>query len=377
MSSPSNLNGFDPFEGIEQTNPVVKASDEIASDVSKMKKSANAPIETNSTQNHEGVAKVDPDNPALGGILNNYRSETLDGLGSAYQQKTENFSAQDVRDLSRAEDGKLKINENKVLGDLSDALGFNVTSNEAFKGDLSDELFKVFKDLTDPDGGQLLDKNGNVLSFKDGWRKGTTEGLIYSLALAGVDIYKEVKDSALIDSFDAASLYSAAQQGMVEAYRPIYDKIDGEDKKVFMMVEAIQYVLTNGDYHSLIEMTNILGVSRYPLIKARYPKLVSTFLSNFKLDKAKDFQHHHQTICDNTVGLFTQIFGEDWLKINTSFGLAVNGLIGSNISSDAVTVFKLNESMLPMITIKGIFTEQDAVDWFYQKFSETPKLSIL
>lgn len=376
MSEFSNiLDSFDPFEGLSSTDPVSKKSSEIQGDVSSIRKKATNPIDSSSKDNSKGVETVKPENGALDKTLNSFKSDTLGHISDSYQQKTSNFTLDDLEQLAKVEEGSLGLNKDYVMSELSDTLGYSLGDTEAFKGEAGDELFKRFVQLTDPDGGALLDKNGNELSFKDGWRDGTTEGLIYSLAMRGYDLYEEVKDSALEDSFDATQLYSAAQSGMVEAYRPIYEKIKPESKARDMMLNAIEYVIRNGDFNSLVEMLNILGESNYPLVERNYPSLPKDFLGNYYIDK-KVYLHEHQALSDKLSQTLVDIYGPSWYKVDTEHGEAYNVLIGSNCSADAVTLLSLNEDLGALVSLKHTFTEFPAAEVFFEHFPDTPRITL-
>lgn len=369
------LDSFDPFEGLSSTDPVSKKSSEISGDVSSIRKKATNPIDASSKDNNKGVETVKPENSALDKTLNSFKSDTLGQISDGYQQKTENLSLDDLRDLALVEEGELKLNKDHVMSELSDVLGYSLGDTEAFKGEAGDELFKRFTQLTDPDGGALLDKNGDELSFKDGWRDGTTEGLIYSLAMRGYDLYEEVKDSALEDSFDETQLYSAAQAGMVEAYRPIFEKIKPESKARLMMIKAISYVIRNGDFNSLKEMLSILGEDTYSMIKRNYPTLPQDFLANYYLD-SKVYFHEHQSVSDELVKVLTDLYGVSWYKTDTAHGEAYNVLIGTGCSEDAVKLLSLQEDLAVLVSLKSTFTEFPASEVFFEHFPDTPRIHL-
>lgn len=377
MSTATNLDGVDPFAGIANTNPVVAKKKSIDNDVEKLKKVSSRAIEADSTQNYEGIVKVKPKDPTLDETLNDYQSEVLNNINRLQQDRTEELKPDDLKKFVKVEDGRAEVVVPKVdvMKDLSDVLGFNVQNNEAMQDDLGDAMFDTFKDLTYPDGGELLTKNGEELSFNRNWREGTTEGLVMALGLAGLDIYKEVRDSAIEEAFDASSLYQAVKNGMIESYRPIYEKIDGKEKKDKMIVESIQYALANGDWYSLKELTSIAGSSLYPNIKARYPTLVRTYMTNYRLNTKKDHQKDYRKIVDETIALFKAIYGEDYLKINTSFGMVYDGSIGSTASQDAITVYSLNDELGMLLTLKGVFQINKSFDVFLSHFPNTPVLN--
>lgn len=372
----SNLDSFDPFAGVATTDPVSRSSAEISKDVSGIKKQATNPIDSTSKDNAKGTETVKPENSALDEALNNFKSDTLGQMKEGYKNKTENLSGNDLKEITKAEDGKLKLDKDGVMGQLSDVLGYDIGNSEGMQGDAGDKLFDMFTAFTDPDGGALLSKNGNQLSFKDGWREGTTEGLIYSLAMAGYDIYQEVRDSALEDAFDASSLYSAAQNGMVEAYEPIFLKIQPRTKAESMMVEAIQYVIQNGDLFSLREMIRILGPTFFPQIKANYPTMCRDFLSNYYMDK-KVYVHQHQELCEELDDYFTKIFGLDWYLTETRHGNAYNVSIGTTCSKDAVDLLSTVDRLAIVVALRETFEEGDAAASFFELFSETPKIELV
>lgn len=369
----STLDKFDPFAGLSSTDPTSRTSESIAGDVSSIRKTATDPIDASSKDNVLGIETVTPQNGALDKALNDYTSDTLGRMSSAYQTKTENFSLDDLRQLGEIEDGKIKFNKDYLMDQMSDVLGFTLGDSEAFKGEMGDVMFDLFVKATSPDGGALLDKNGNELTFKDGWRDGTTEGLIYSLAMAGLEIYQEIKDSAAEDSFDATSLYSAAQNGMVEAYRPIFDKIKPRAKAESMMITALRYVIHNGDMNSLREMLNILGSSHYPKIRSTYPTMPKDFLSQYYFDP-KLYLHEHAALCQELKGFFEDIYGEDWYRRTTFMGKAYDVSIGFNASLDAVKLLSTDDDLAILVALKDTFSEQAAAEAFFDAFEDVPRI---
>lgn len=369
------LDSFDPFEGLNSTDPVSKKSTEIQGDVSSIRKKATNPIDSSSKDNNKGIETILPENGALDKTLNSFKSDTLGQISDGYQQKTENFTLDDLEALIKVEDGGVTLDKDHVMDELSDVLGYTLGDSEAFKGEAGDELFKRFVQLTDPDGGALLDKNGNELSFKDGWRDGTTEGLIYSLAMRGYELYEEVKDSALEDAFDETQLYSVVQSGMVEAIQPIYTKIKPASKAQNMLINSIQYVVQNGDFDCLREILRILGSANYPLIKRNYPTLPKDFLGNYYINK-KVYLHEHQALAEELHSTLSSVYGDDWYQIETSHGKAYNVLIGSNCSPDAVTLLSLIDDLGTLVALQHTFTEFPASEVFFEHFPDTPRISL-
>ncbi|UVD32190.1 hypothetical protein [Vibrio phage phiKT1028] len=316
-----------------------------------------------------------PEMDGMSDVLNDFKSNTLGRMSEVYQTKTENFKLSDLKDLADIEGGKIKLNKDKMLGELSDVLGYNITDKDAFFGQAGDELFELFTQLTDPDGGALLDKNGDQLSFKDGWREGTTEGLIYSLARSGVELYNEVKDSAMQDAYDATVLYSAARAGMVEAYAPIHEKIKPKEKADSMMINALKYVIGNGDYFSFREMLRILGIEHYPKIRSTYPTLPITLLAAYYLDKSV-YQHEHEALCLELDGHLSTIYGTEWYLTDTAHGKAYNALIGSGLSDDAVTLLMNVDRLSVLVSLRNTFDEMMASEVFFSQFPETPEIKL-
>lgn len=371
----TSLDSFDPFEGVATTDPVSRSAEQISSDVGSIRKQATDPIDASSEDNYLGIESVMPSMDGLDETLNGFKSQTLGQMTEAYQSKTENFSIKDARDLLDVESGKIKINKEAVLDDISDIVGYNIGNSETFKGQAGDTLFDLFVQLTDPDGGSLLDKNGDQLSFKDGWREGTTEGLIYALGMAGYELYQDVKDSAKQDAFDATMLYSAAQAGMVEAYAEIYGKIKPQSKANDMMINAIKYVISNGDYFSFREMLKILGKSQYPKIRSTYPTLPRDLLSAYYMDK-KVYPHEHEALCKELDGHLSDIYGVDWYLVPTAHGDAYNVLIGSDCSTDAMMLLRNEERLRIIVVLRGTFNEGRADDTFFDHFPDTPVINI-
>lgn len=372
-NSSSKLDGFDPFAGIGQTDPIQRTSSGISDDVASIRKKATDPIDITSKDNMMGVGTVTPENGALDNVLNDFTSDTLGRMSDAYQSKTEEFSVDDIRDVITIEDGSIGPNKEYLMDELSDVLGFTLGDSEAFKGELGDKLFEEFTKFTSPDGGALLDFNGGELSFKDGWRDGTTEGLIYSLAMAGIEIYKEVKDSAAQDAFDATSLYGAVQAGMVEAYRPIYNKIKPNSKAVGMVIISIQYAVNNGDYVSLKELLSILGEEQFPKVKAYYPTLCRDFLKSFYIDP-KVYLHQHDELCQDMRAVFASIYGDEWYKVQTWYGMAFDVTMTSECSDDAVTILSTDLELGILVALRGTFTEDSAAEVFFTQFQNTPRI---
>ncbi|BAW98405.1 phage protein [Vibrio phage pTD1] len=371
----TSLDSFDPFEGVATTDPVSRSAEQISSDVGSIRKQATDPIDASSEDNYLGIESVMPSMDGLDETLNGFKSQTLGQMTEAYQSKTENFSIKDARDLLDVESGKIKINKEAVLDDISDIVGYNIGNSETFKGQAGDTLFDLFVQLTDPDGGSLLDKNGDQLSFKDGWRDGTTEGLIYALGMAGYELYQDVKDSAKQDAFDATMLYSAAQAGMVEAYAEIYGKIKPQSKANDMMINAIKYVISNGDYFSFREMLKILGKAQYPKIRSTYPTLPRDLLSAYYMDK-KVYPHEHEVLCKELDGHLSDIYGVDWYLVPTAHGDAYNVLIGSECSNDAMILLRNEERLRIIVMLRGTFNEGRADDTFFDHFPDTPVINI-
>ncbi|AGB07126.1 hypothetical protein [Vibrio phage VP4B] len=371
----TSLDSFDPFEGVQSTDPVSRASEEISNDVGSIRKQATDPIDASSEDNYLGIESVLPSMETLDETLNGFKSQTLGQMTEAYQQKTEDFSWKDAKDLVDIEDGKVKLDRDAILGEISDVVGYNVGNSDMFKDQAGDTLFDLFVQLTDPDGGALLDKNGDKLSFKDGWREGTTEGLIYALGMAGYDMYQEVQDSALKDAFDATMLYSAAQAGMVEAYAGIYAKIKPQEKADNMMINAMKYVIDNGDYFSFREMLRILGKDQYPKIRSTYPNLPRDLLKNYYMDD-KIYPYQHTEICNELDGHLSDIYGVDWYLMSTAHGEAYNVLIGSECSDDAILLLRNDERLRIVVALRGTFTKGMADSVFRGHFPNTPVISI-
>lgn len=337
-----------------------------------VKSSILTPISAVQEKYKDGVALVKSTDSKLQSVISGYKSAAvsqLDGIIGALSGGLLNTS--DLTKMVRVGPDGVSFSTDDLIRDVGDKVGLDMRGGGGFMQSFANTLNNQFSTITGGYFGDMVTADGGKFRISNNWRgQGGSAVLDMLRRYASVD---DLIDLSVTNSFYNTLLYSSAQYGMADSYASILSKytIPADGKKA--LVDAVQYMLANGDVDSLTEVIKLLDTSGIMAVNAKYPQFVETLLSKFSF-AANTTSDQYAAIRTDLLTVLVKFAGPDWYYRNTEFGKAYNLALSTQISADVQTLFLEQEELMPMMLTSGMFQDDSAVSVLKNQYPETPIL---
>lgn len=358
------------FDGFNLSDTIQKFQTSTTSAMSKVKENTLSPMDTTGDRLKEGVALKKATDTSVTENITSYKSSAvseLDGIIGMLSGGLLNTKA--ITNAIRIGPNGVGLSTDDILSAASTEAGFPVSGKTSAMRRLASGISNQFKKLTGVNIGQLITSDGKGFAINGNWRTMLgAETLNQINQLTGINEFIDVSvQNALYNSV----MDSAAQLGMRDSYKSIYDLYQNTRTADEMMVDAVRVMITNGDIKSIDVVINMISQNGVNAINAAYPDFVETLFRSFHF--ASDVMvEDYASLRDTLLGVLVKICGPNWWLRSTQFGNAYNVGIIRSASPDMLTLLNGYDPLVPLICAAGMFSERNAVSELKTLFKEAP-----
>ncbi|CAG27275.1 hypothetical protein PPEV_gp181 [Pseudomonas phage EL] len=362
------LDGFNLSSGIN----AFKKETETA--MRGVKSETLTPIDVTASRLKEGVALTNPNDTTLKSTITAYRSsvvEALDGVIGALSGGL--LNTKDITRAIRIDSNGVSFSDDDLITAAGSQMGVNVWGKNGVKQLIADTLTAEFNRLTGLNVGQIIQvgygDKGSPFRINDSWRTQLGSATLDMLRdYTGID---EFVDVSVQSAFYNAILYNSAMYGMSDSYKTQWDNYPYLSLRQDAFIEAIQYMITNGDVESISKVFELINTEGKNTLLSKYPDFIETLFTKFSFD-SQVHSEEHPAIRTKLLNVLETVAGKEWYYRETQFGKAYNLGLVSNISDDMVTLLTPVEELIPLLTTRGIFQTERATDVLNQSFPNAP-----
>lgn len=370
---------MDPFAGINLAPDLDFFKKRTNTSMQKVKEDNLTPYSVTQTRMRNGIATKTSRDTGVQGTITEYRDNVVDVLDGIVGALTGGLLQ--TKDLTKAvkvgRDG-VTFSTDNILQAASRQLGYPVSSESGAMRKIAGDISKEFSRITGLNLGQLVTTDGKTFKTNKNWRGivgGETMRMINRMT--GLDKFV---DRSVTSALYNSMYYNAAQFGMKDGYRAIWSSYPpGFDSvRRDATLEALRYMITNGDIESINEVLKLLdesdaglGTNR-KIIASKYPNFIENLFSNFRFDD-DTFPEDYPTLLAMLLEVLERIIGPNWWLTYTEFGYAQNLAIMNRVSKDMVTLLSGFDPIVPLLCTAGKFAEGSALFELRAQFRGAPQ----
>lgn len=358
------------FDGFNLSETIQKFQTSTTSAMSKVKENTLSPMNTTGDMLKEGVALKKPTDTSVKESITSYKSTAVSELDGIIGMLSGGLlNTKDVTNAVRIGPNGIGLSTDDILAAASSEAGFPVSGKTSAMRRLASGITGQFKKLTGVNIGQLITTDGKKFSISGNWRTILgTETLNQINQLTGINEFIDVSvQTALYNSV----MDAAAQLGMRDSYKSIYDLYTDTRSADEMMVDAVRVMITNGDIESIDVVVNMISQNGVNSINAAYPDLIETLFRSFHF--ASDLMvEDYAPLRDKLLALLVRICGPNWWMRSTQFGNAYNLAVIRTASPDMITLLNGYDELVPLICAAGMFNDRNAISEMKSQFKEAP-----
>lgn len=362
------------FEGVNLDNPLQKASQSMSDTVTGLDKQILAPLKSASDSVQSGVALVKENETKIMSNVSTFMSQAIKGIDEGLKSITGGLlNLGNVGDLVKYEDG-FKVNTDGLLRIAGQGLGFNINSMQDLKQQIGDGFLNQLDDLTMGLSRGLFYADGTKFGINDNWQLDMGTQLIDFLTRAGGEDFANVVNTAGINAVLNTMLQETIKNGIWSGYPVFKDNYIFESDYHDALIDGIMYAIGNGDVKSLQSILDIIQAEGANKVRAKYPKLIEETLMNFRFTDGTNPEDYPQ-LKTMMLDVFVRVFGPDWYKYPTQFGMKTNMALSSFISDDAKLILSEERDLIGLLCGAGIFMDTPARDVFLTHFPKAINFS--
>lgn len=370
---------MDAFAGINLAPDLDLFRKKTNTSMQKVKEDNLTPYNVTQNRMKTGIATKTSRDTGVQGTITEYRDnvvDVLDGIVGALSGGLLN-----TKDITKAikvgRDG-VTFSTDNILQAASRQLGYPVNSEAGGMRKIAGDINKEFTRLTGLSLGGLVTTDGKTFKANKNWR-GILGGETLKMVtrMTGLD---QFVDRSVTASLHNSLFYNAAQFGMKDGYRAIWSSYPpgfGSERRDATL-EALRYMITNGDIDSINEVLKILdeddaglGTNR-KIIASKYPNFIETLFSNFRFDDGV-FPEDYDALRVVLLEVLERVIGPNWWMTYTEFGMAQNLAIMNRVSKDMVTLLRGYDPIVPLLCTAGKFTEASCLVELRNQFRGAPQ----
>lgn len=358
------------FDGFDLSSSLNDFKQTTGTAMSKVKDETLTPMSVSSEKMQEGVALLKPTDTSVTGVISDYRSTAVSELDGIIGMLSGGLL--NTKDLTRSvrvgRDG-VGIDTDSLLAAASEQIGFPVTGKNSAMRKLSNAINDQFAKLTGVNIGDLITNDQKGFSVNGNWRTMLGQETLNQVSkLTGIN---EFIDVSLQTAIYNSVMDSAAQLGMRDSYKSIYDLYSNKRSAKEMLIDAVRVMITNGDIESIDVVVNILDQDGVNSVNAAYPNLVEDLFRSFSFNDSLTPQDY-PPLKIKLLGLLNRICGPNWWLKSTAFGNAYNLGIVNNVSADMIILLDGDNDLAPLLCSAGIFTQRNAISELKLNFKDAP-----
>ena len=370
---------MDAFEGITLAPAVDAFKKNVNIAMQKVKEVNLSPYSVTQYRMGEGIAKKTSRDTGVQGTITEYRDNVvnvLDGIVGAISGGL--LKTTDITKAIKVGRDGVTFSTDDILRAASKQLGYPVSSTSGAMRKIAGDISREFSRMTGMNLGTLITSDGKTFKTNKNWR-GLIGGETMKMVtrIGGLD---KILDRSVTGALYNSMYYNAAQFGMKDGYRGIWNSYPNGfgDVRRDATLEALRYMITNGDIDSVSEVLKILdeddkglGTNR-KIIMSKYPNFVENLFSNFRFDDGV-FPEDYPALLAVLLDVLEKIVGDDWWMTYTEFGYAQNLAIINRVSKDAITLLSGYEPIIPLLCTAGKFQEASALVQLRAQFRGAPQ----
>lgn len=362
------------FDGLDLGSDLQTFQKNVSSSMNDVKSAILTPISATMTKVNEGVALIKATDSKLQSVVSEYKSvavSQLDGIIGALSGGMLNTS--DLTKMVRVGPDGVTFNTDDLVRSVGDQIGLDISGGQGgFMQQFANGINSQFNSITGSYFGNLVDTDGNTFRISKNWRGQAGSSLLNMLNRYGG--FDEFIDTSVTNSFYNTLLFNSAQYGMADSYESILKNYTFAKDGQSALLDAVQYMLANGDVNSLEAVIKIMEKDGIMSVNAKYPLFVETLLSKFSFS-VDTTQDQHPAIRASLLNVLNTFAGPNWHLTATQFGTAYNLMLTSSISADVVTLLMEDEKYSPLLYASGMYQDNSAVDTFKNDFAGVPILT--
>lgn len=347
------------LDNLNLSNDLFNFKRDTNNQMNKVKGDVLNPIDVTTQKLDQGVALTNNRDTTLKGRITNYRSsvvEQLDGIIGAISGGLLN-----TKDLTKA----VKIGPDGVRFDTDDLweaagreLGIPVYGGFAgAQRAVAGIINKEFTRLTGFNVGQVITTKDGTFAIGKNWRTTTGRSLLNILKdYTGIDEFVDVSVSTATYN---AILYNSGIFGMRDSYQGLWDNYPYKGLRQDAFIEAMQYMITNGDIESIDKVMSLLDEQGKNALLNKYPTFIATLFSKFHFDKDV-YPEDYDALRTKLLAIVVRVAGPNWMYRTTQFGQAYDLGLTNHMSPDMVTLLSPVEELVPLLCTVGLFSANSA-----------------
>ena len=370
---------MDPFQGVNLAPSLNTFKTKTNNSMLRVKQDNLDPMNVTSDRMKNGIATKTSRDTGVQGTITEYRDDVvsvLDGVIGAISHGL--LNTKDItKSIKVGRDG-VTFDTDGILAAASRQLGFPVSSESNAMRKVANEINSEFTRITGVNLGGLVTTDGKKFAANKNWRSiigGNTLKMLTKLT--GVD---QFVDRSVTSALYNTLFNNAAQYGMRNGYRGIWNSYPAGfgDVRRDAALEALKYMITNGDIKSIKEVLAILdeddlGIEKnHKMIRSKYPNFIEILFSNFRFNDDV-FPEDYPALLADMLEVFERIIGPNWWMKYTEFGEAANLAIMTRVSKDMIKLLSGYEPIIPLLCTAGRFTESSALIELRSQFKSAPK----
>lgn len=362
------------FEGVDLAPSLASFKRDTNNSMRRVKQDSLTPIDNSMANNAKGVALKTSRDTGLKGTVTNYKDTVVNALDGIIGAISGGFL--NTKDITKAikvgRDG-VTFDENNILKAVSTQLGYPVTSQSGAMRQVANDISKEFNRITGLNIGKILTSDGKTFKTNKNWR-GQMGGEVFKELIKFTDL-DEFIDVSVKSSVYNSLYYNAARFGMRDSYRHIWKSYPTGFGKIRRdaTLEALQYMITNGDIDSIDEVLKILDeddgglTTNRKIIAAKFPNFIEVLFSNFKFDDDV-YPEDYPAVLEKLLSVLERIKGPNWWMTHTEFGPAYNLAIMTRTGKDMKTLLSGYDPLVPLLCTIGFYNQAPATNILKTQF---------
>ena len=358
------------FDGFNLTDTLNKFKTSTDQAMSKVKDSTLTPMDVTGDRMKEGAALLKPTDTSVTKTIGTYKSTAVSELDGIIGMLSGGLlNTKDLTGAIRMGPNGLGLSTDAILAAASTQAGFPISSAASGMRRLASGITTEFRKLTGIDVGGLVTSDGKSFGVSGNWRTYLGQATLDQInSLTGINDFIDVSmQTALYNSV----MQSAAQLGMKDSYKSIYDLYQNQRSARDILIDAIRTMITNGDIESIDEVVKLMDQDGINSINAIYPDFIETLFRSFHF--AEDvYVDQYGALREKLLGFLVKICGPNWWMRSTQFGNAYNMAVINSASTDMITLLSGMDELAPLLCSAGMFNEGNAITMLKQQFRDAP-----
>ena len=358
------------FDGFDLSETLGSFNRQTSNQMSLVKEGTLTPVDVTGDKMKEGVALVKPTDTSLKGQITSYRSTAiaeLDGIIGSLSGGLLNTKS--ISKSIKVGPNGVTLNDDAILAAASASAGYPVSGKSSGMRKLASSISSEFKKLTGLDINGIVTGDGKGFRINQNWRTSVGKETLRQIqSLTGIN---EFIDTTVQTAMYNSVMSMAAEYGMKDSYKSIYDMYLSKRTADQVMVDNIRTMIANGDVESIDVVLGLLDGEGIRMVNAGYPEFIKTLFRAFKFDDDV-FPEQYPVLREKLLSVVLKVCGPNWWLKYTEFGEAYDLSLINAASKDIIILLGEVDYLLPMLCATGMFQERSAVAELKNKLPDAP-----